>query len=195
MSNLDNVVRPFWLSGLNDISGLQQKGLGGLICDESYQIYSQVSSTSFILSFAETKPLLSAFAGDISRFGAASFESIVDIRKPVALRKSSAWLIVQTYYSAFFSAHAILRLMGESCSQLEREQVNSIHKVANLFGAMSTSTLNGGLYHLIADGNAKTISETALPGSSHEAFWKLFHERILRLAADALTVTTESASN
>ena len=47
MSILDGIARPFWLAGLNEVAGPQIKGIGGLICDEAYQIYSQVSPRSF----------------------------------------------------------------------------------------------------------------------------------------------------
>jgi hypothetical protein len=195
MSILDNIVRPFWLAGLNQISGSQRKGLGGLICDENYQIYSQMSPTTFVLSFSDADAFLDAFAGDISRIGSASFESVIGIRKSRALPKSSAWLVVQTYYSAFFAGHALLRLLGESCTPLEREQVKSLERMGKLFGTAPASPLSGGLYHFICNTSARTISGTALSGGSHEVFWRVFHDRMMRLANDALTVSTESAAN
>jgi hypothetical protein len=195
MSILDNIVRPFWLNGLNQVSGSQRKGLGGLFCDENYQVYSQMSPTSFVLSFPDASAFLNAFAGDINRIGSASFESVIGIRKSSALPKSSAWLVVQTYYSAFFAGHALLRLLGESCAPLEREQVKSLERVGKLFGTAPTSPMSGGLYHLVCDTSARTISGTALSGGPHEVFWRVFHDRMLRLTNDALTVTTESAAN
>src|ERR1035441_8432610 len=114
MSIFDDITRPFWLAGLNQVSGPQLKGIGGLICDEEYQIYSPITPTSFVLSFTDAEPFLSAFAGDINRIGSASFESALGIVKSSALPKSTAWLVIQTYYSAFFSAHALLRILGES---------------------------------------------------------------------------------
>jgi hypothetical protein len=195
MSILDDIARPFWLSGLNQISGPQLKGVGGLICDENYQIYSQMTPTSFELSFTEPDPCLRAFAGDISRIGSASFESVLGVTKSKVLPKSTAWLIIQTYYSAFFSAHALLRTLGESCTQIERAQVSSLMRVGNLFGTAPASPLAGGLYHLICDKRARTISGTALSGSSHEVFWRVFYERVLRLSNEALSVSTESLAN
>ena len=195
MSILDNVVRPFWLAGLNQVTGSQRKGLGGLICDEDYQIYSQMSPTSFVMSFPDTEGFLNAFAGDINRIGSASFESAVGVRRSSAFPKSAAWLVVQTYYSAFFAAHGLLRLLGESCTHIEREQVRSLTRVGSLFGMAPFSPMTSGLYHLACDANARTISGTALSGSPHEVFWRVFHIRMLRLATDALDVSTESAAN
>ena len=195
MSIFDDITRPFWLAGLNQVSGPQLKGIGGLICDEEYQIYSPITPTSFVLSFTDAEPFLSAFAGDINRIGSASFESALGIVKSSALPKSTAWLVIQTYYSAFFSAHALLRILGESCSPIEREQVSSLTRVGALFGAAPPSPMTGGLYHLICDGKAKTISGTALSGSPHEVFWKVFYERVQRLSNEAINVSTESLAN
>jgi hypothetical protein len=195
MSLLDDIVRPFWLAGLNQVAGRQAKGLGGLICDESYQIYLPTTPTSFVLTFADSPPLLAAFAGDISRLGSASFETAINVTKSRALPKSMAWLIVQTYYSAFFSAHAFLRMLGESCTPIEREQVKSLQRVATLFSNAPTSPITSGLYHLICDAKSKEIRGSALIGSPHEVFWRLFYDRMRRLSQDALVVSTESLAN
>ncbi len=192
MSIIDGTVRPFWLPGLNLVSGPMLKGLGGWLCDEAYQVYTPCTSTSFILSFTDDAALLGSFAGDINRIGSASFESAVGIVRSAAMPKSTAWLIIRTYYSAFFSAHALLRMLGESCTPLEREQLNSIGKVANLFGASSASPMTGGLYHLRCNMGDKAIQGTAMSGSPHEAFWKVFHDRVLDLSNGVLRLSSES---
>ncbi len=93
-----DVVRPFWLTGLNQVSGPQAKGIGGVICDEEYQLYSQITPISFVLSFTEPGDFQAGFAGDINRIGSASFESVLGIAKPTVLPRSTAWLVIQTYY-------------------------------------------------------------------------------------------------
>jgi hypothetical protein len=195
MSILDDIARPFWLTGLNQISGPQPKGIGGLICDENYQIYSQMTPVSFVLCFADPEPFLEAFAGDISRIGSASFESAIGIMQSPALPKSIAWLVVQTYYSAFFSAHSILRALGESCTPIERDQVNSLMRVGGIFGTAPSPRVKGGLFHLVCNARARTISGTALSGSPHEVFWRIFNDRMSRLSCEALNVSTESLAN
>jgi|ERR1035437_3589344 hypothetical protein len=192
MSIIEDSSRPFWLLGLNQIFGPKLKGIGGWICDEEYQIYTPATPTSFELSFTDGEKLLDAFAGDINRIGSASIESAVGIVKSNVLPKSTAWLIIKTYYSAFFSAHAFLRMLGESCTPIEREQVSSIGKVAALFGASPSTPMVGGLYYLRCDLKAKKIAGTALSGSLHEAFWRMFHDRILQLSNDVLSLSTES---
>ena len=154
-----------------------------------------MSPASFVLSFTDPEPCLRAFAADINRIGSASIESVLSVTKSRALPRSTAWLIIQTYYSAFFSAHALLRTFGESCTPIEREQVNSLMRVGSLFGTASASPIAGGLYHLICDVRTGTISGAALPGSPHEAFWRVFYDRLSRLSNEALSVSTESLAN
>jgi hypothetical protein len=103
--------------------------------------------------------------------------------------------VIQTYYSAFFSAHALLRILGESCTSIEREQVSSLTRVGTLFGTLPAAPISGGLYHLICDSNAKTISGTALQGSPHEVFWRVFHARVHRLSNEVINVATASLAN
>lgn len=195
MSTLDDIARPFWLPGLNQVEGSQLKGIGGLICDEGYQIYSQITPASFELSFTDSEPLLKAFAADINRIGTASFESALRIDKSDLLPKSTAWLIIQTYYSAFFSAHALLRMLGESCTPIEREQVNSLMRVSTLFGTMPAAPISVGLYHFLWNAKAKTATATLIQGSPHEVFWRIFYERILRLSIDVVAVSTASVAD
>jgi hypothetical protein len=195
MSIIEDISRSFWLLGLNQVSGPKLKGIGGWICDENYQIYTPATQTSFELSFTDNGRLLDAFAGDITRIGSASFESVVGIMKSNVLPKSTAWLIIKTYYSAFFSAHAFLRILGESCTLIEREQANSIGKIAKLFGTSPTLPMAGGLYHLCCDMTTNKVVGTSLSGSPHEVFWRLFHDRILQLSNDVLSVSTESLAD
>jgi hypothetical protein len=195
MSTIEDISRSFWLLGLNQISGPKLKGIGGWICDENYQIYTPATPTSFELSFTDSGRLLDAFAGDINRIGSASFETVVGIMKSNVLPKSTAWLIIKTYYSAFFSAHAFLRMLGESCTSIEREQANSIGKIAKLFGTLPASPMVGGLYHLCCDMRTNKIVGTGLSGGPHEAFWRMFHDRILQLSNDVLSLSTESLAD
>lgn len=195
MSAWGNVTRPFWLPGLNEVSGAKQKGLGGWICDEDYQIYKSLTPTSFVLNFSDHEPLLGAFAADINRIAVASFETINGITKSAKFPKSTAWLVIQTYYAAFFAAHALMRMFGSSCAPIEREQIKSITRIADLYGNLPSKPMTGGLYHLQCDTNASELNGQSVAGSPHEEFWRVFHERTVRLSSEVLTGTTDTLAN
>src|SRR5579862_5681975 len=118
MPNLTDVMRPFWMQGLNEISGVQVKGVTGWINDEEYQIYQSVHLHSFQLNTVEPEPLLRGYAADINRLGSAAFETLDSIIRLASLPKSLAWLTIKTYYAAFFAAHALLRIFGIGCCSL-----------------------------------------------------------------------------
>lgn len=126
MSVLGDVTRPFWLPGLNEVSGNHIKGIGGWICDEEYQIYSPPGATKFALNVSYSAPLLQAYAAEINRISVAAFETMSELSRPLRFPKSTGWLIIKTYYAAFFSAHALIRMLAKSCSLLGREQISSI---------------------------------------------------------------------
>src|SRR5690349_5535781 len=129
MPILEDSIRPFWLPGLNDVSGRVGKGLGGWIRDEDFQIYSPIQPTVFTLAVADASPLVIAYAGDLNRFATASIESAVSIARIGNLSRSTAWAIIKSYYSAFFAAHSILRMLGVAVSRLDGHQVQSINKI------------------------------------------------------------------
>ena len=198
MSILANVIRPLWLRGLNDISGMHIKGIDGWICDEEYQIYAPVTATSFVLNVANPEPLLEAYASEINRIAVASFETPDSVVRLSTFPKSTAWLVIKTYYAAFFAAHAFIRMLGTSCSILDREQINSIAKVASLYNNASSQPMRGGLYRMAFNPIASQLEGVhikTVAAGPHEAFWLVFQERIDRLSSEVLTTGVDTLAN
>ena len=88
-------------------------------------------ATEFKLLFQQPDVLYASLANDCNRFSQAAIESMWSVGKVEKLPKSTGWAAVQMYYSAFFAAHAILRIYGWSCTQLESSHVGKIFQVAN----------------------------------------------------------------
>lgn len=198
MSFLGEAIRPFWLAGLNEVSGNYVKGLGGWICDEEYQIYSTPTANSFVLNVANRGPLLEAFAADVNRISIAAFETPISLLRSARLPKSTAWLIIKTYYAAFFAAHAFLRILGKSCAPLDREQINSITTVANAYGNAPAKGIMGGLYCLTFNATKNELEGIRIRSAAagpHEAFWLIFHERIEKLSTEVLTTGVSTLAN
>ncbi|HEX3748088.1 MAG TPA: hypothetical protein VHW09_29360 [Bryobacteraceae bacterium] len=196
VSPLAEAFRPFWLGGLNDVSGHQRKELKGWINDENFQVYEAPTESSFILNVAEPLPVLQAYAAEISRISIASVESMASILATPPSKKSVAWLIIQTYYAAFFAAHTITRTLGTSCLPLEPIQLRSVTKISTLFGQRPTSPIGGGLYKVVfdpANGKVQCSQIKSMKAGPHEAFWKLFCERIDDVAAKLLELPALTA--
>jgi hypothetical protein len=87
MSIFADSLRPFWLEGLNDISGHFKKDIGGWICDEEFQVYSEVRAAEFTLNMSEPEELLEAYAAEVNRIAIASFETMNTLQRSVRIKK------------------------------------------------------------------------------------------------------------
>ena len=194
--------RTFWLPGLNDVSGHQRKELKSWINDENFQVYVAPMETSFTLNVSESLPVLQAYAAEISRISTASVETMASVLTTPPSRKSVAWLIIQTYYAAFFAAHSLTRTLGTSCLPLEAIQLRSVTKISTLFGQLPSSPIGGGLYRIAFDpasGEVQASQMKSMKAGPHESFWRLFSERLDDIAAkilklQALTATTAQST-
>lgn len=91
-------------------------------------------ATEFELRFNQRDALYASLANDCNRFALAAIESMWSVGKIEKLPKSTGWAAVQMYYSAFFAAHALLRMYGWACSQLDDGHVDKVFQIANATG-------------------------------------------------------------
>src|SRR4051794_41035841 len=115
-SVVSDVLRQFWTPKMHNVAGPLRKGLGAWICDENYLVNLPLQTNQAVLLAADTGQLTQALAFDCTRMAAAAFESQMQAQPAGHPPKAISWKIIQSYYSAFFAAHAIMRFFGESCS-------------------------------------------------------------------------------
>lgn len=191
MSIASDVIRPFWLPGINEVSGLPRSGLSAWILNEDYQIYDPLEEFTFKIAVGNPSGLVSAFAFDCSRMAVAAIESTAGIAPEQSLPRSIAWAIIRQYYSAYFAGHAILRMLGTSCSQLAVKEIRSVERIAGLFGYSGKTSPRQGLYRCTLDHYKKTLNCVLLrsgAGGVHELFWSVFRERLQLLSTEILTI-------
>ncbi|MBB5065066.1 hypothetical protein [Granulicella mallensis] len=162
--------------------------------DQKYQIHVAPTNKSAELVYADEMVVLKAFAFDTTRFATAAIESMADEPAHAALPKSTAWLLIRSYYAAFFAAHAIARMLGVSYTRFEPKHCKAIGKIANLFaesvGNPLPPQLSGGLYRCEVSRNKKAVTCSLLGdsgGGSHEIFWESFQALLRGVANDLLT--------
>src|SRR5579863_10095121 len=196
MSQLVDAIRPFWLPGINEVSGVIEKGLAGWICDREFQIYENPQSDRFSLEVGEPSRLIEAFAADVNRPALASIETINQISRSDLLPKSAAWLVIKSYYASYFAAHAIMRMLGTSFAHITKQEINSINKVAELYGKES-ALANAGYFlcRCEAGGNKLTCEREIATGANHEMFWIAFVKRLRNLSDELLKSKIGSAGN
>jgi hypothetical protein len=187
-SLLVELLRPYWIPGIHTITGHQLAGIQSWITSEKFQIYSPVRLESTILNFSPDNSPVAAFAGDASRMASASIESIEGISPSPALPKSIGWLLIRVYYASFFAGHAILRMLGRSCSQLDQAQLESLDTVAELFGQQNEA-LTRGLYLCTFDASAKAVTLSKMDSTgqgSHGAMWRTLYGALGDISTDLL---------
>lgn len=197
MCLLASTLRPFWAPGLNDIAGNVSKGLTGWLADENYLVYKEIKAKQFILNVSDPEPFLRSLAAEVNRTAVAACESIRNATRDVLLPKSTAWIVIKTYYSAFFAAHALLRMFGKGFITLDQIEVNSINKIGHLYG-LSGESVSPGNFVFDFTGVTNEIHWHRVDSSSggvHEKFWSYFRARIEELSNDLLRLKTGIAAD
>jgi len=189
MGTFADTIRPFWLPGLNDVTGSPGIKLQTWLQLGRYQIYTPVAATKFELAIGDKMPFLEAFACDSTRMCAASIETLQGIAREVALPRSTAWFIIRLYYAAFYAAHATLRFLGVSCSQLEASEISVMQKIADAYGQLGGVKVSAGFYKCSFQRTNKSAIfdklDTAKSGS-HENMWKVYRVKISDISTSIL---------
>lgn len=191
MESIANVLRGLWIPGLNAISGIIEGGLGKWIKERQFSISQTVHPDKFTLDVAALQPLIIAFAGDINRMSSASFETMLAIQSHPVSPKSTGWLVIQNYYASFFAAHALLRMFGRSCTQIESPHIQNIEFVARKYGQPGPTRIKAGNYTCVVDtGKSKLSCElNSQAGGIHQAFWSTFAAALKSWGEEVLLLT------
>jgi hypothetical protein len=190
MSLLTTSIRPFWVPSLNLVAGRVEKGLSGWLSDSEFQIYSQIEPDSFVTHLALRDSLIAAFAADVNRCAMAAFESAFQIDPTQNFPKSLGWLVIKSYYAAFFAAHSLLRVLGTAFVQVDRKQAGAITRIADLFGVSNGVSVTAGYYKCIYDTSSNELEcEKVNPagGGVHEVFWSVVLDHVKSLTAAVLS--------
>lgn len=172
-------LRPFWIDGLNTITGTQNVLLlEAFDQKKGYVLFNPIQTQFFNAKITDYNLFLCAYAADINRFGCAAIESLNEIHYKEYFSKSHSWKCIKAYYAAYYAAHAILRMHGISCTNFEKENLNLIEDVADLWGMQNGVSIEKGYYQCILDSSTNEIhcNKIVTVGSkgSHEQLWSVF---------------------
>lgn len=182
MSLLD-ASRQLTLSGLRVQRKPKIEGVRRWILSSSYRLEQPPRKKNVSLLTDGSTEIVEAFAYDISRFGSAAIETLQQLeaieKRPLAI----GWIIIRSYYSAYFAANTIMRLFGHFCTNLEQKHVASIHEMAHLYQVSIPSTekarLSAGTFagrYSALDGTVTLRSLHSIGGGAHKQFWFAFKE-------------------
>ena len=132
-------------------------------------------------SLPSLRPL---FAFEAARFASAALESYSTVRarwRDPEDRDGLAWKFVSLYYSAYYSAHAILRLSGITITQIENwKRTEAEFKMLYKTTQLPLLGLESG-YHVLkldVSGTSLSVTKAKLDSThgSHTALWRQFKQ-------------------
>lgn len=187
------IIHQLSLNGIFEVSLSSESDLKAWVANGHYLVSKNLlpstgdRANEFELRFQKTETLYVSFANDCNRFAQAAIESMWSVRKIDNLPKSTGWATVQLYYSAFFAAHAILRIYGRACVQLEKNHVDKVLEVASLSGYDSqVNSIENGFYFASVVGNEIEFKKLK---ESHADTWASFSKLLIWLI-DNISNTT-----
>lgn len=194
---IEDAFRPFWAPELNDIVINKSTSLGEYIkAGKDYQINTQVLKDEFKLDFFNRVNFLNPISYDCNRFSSSSLESILKIDDFTILPKSIGWILIKQYYSAFYSAHLILRILGFALSQLDQETINTVKKVADLYANLNGVNIENGYFLIDYSKNFNSLHCKKInvnqDGGSHVVLWKFFGEKIKEVSLEMLKLNSST---
>lgn len=175
MSVFIDALRPHILPALYEVKGPSGRGLLNAIETGAYTP-SHATTTALTLSFHDPATLAAIYAADAARFASASFETMMVAGAGLDSPLGCGWCMVQLYYSAFYAAHATVRLLGSSCSHFTAATAARLSRLVGAVGLNPAPTLGRGMYVCSVTGGdvEVTAASGAANGGSHEIFWRHF---------------------
>ncbi|SFS14736.1 hypothetical protein [Yoonia litorea] len=156
----------------------------------SQRYIPSITNGSLHLSPFVCDELVSALAGDCSKFGRAACETIAGLCTEPKAPKNAAWFVVRSYYAAFYCAHAFLRLFGNTCTNLDGAEFTKLKEAVN---AYSHPLPSKGFYKIAISRDQQSLDFEKLK-NSHEDTWATVYELLGELRDAAATVTAPKAS-
>lgn len=155
------------------------------IANGKYQVVDISASGDITLHILDHEFFNETLGYDFSRFSCAAFESMLDSVDDIKFPKATAWPSIKAYYASFFSAHAILRLFGVSCSQVEPAQAALLSKYATLYGIANKAQAGFYVARFSSSTNELTLKKMK---DTHGDTWATFNKQLISLSGDILLV-------
>lgn len=171
-------IQHLYLSRLNSITDARSHGLRQwLLVGDSFIVNPNATKISFSISLYNSLDIIVAIANDINRLSCASMELIHNFNESTLHKKFIAWNLVAMYYSAFFSAHCILKSTGFGLVQIDDNIANKLLSSATLYG-VTMPKIESGIYCVDIDlqQSKAVFYKVSRYNDSHKGLWCRFNE-------------------
>lgn len=158
----------------------------------NYIVRGIPSTTSIEIDVNNEYAFNHMMAFDSCRMAAAAFETMLNIRSVEHIPKSIGWIVIKSYYAAFFSAHSIMRCFGYVCSQLEKGHVNQLNGFAQAVGLLGSVKPEAGFFSGVYESSSRTILLRKMK-NTHEDTWSTLVDCLNFVSQEVLSVAGLSA--
>lgn len=193
MSLLADAFRPLLVSSATAMTGRPDSiSLPDVIVSRraAYGIEFDVDSLSVSLNFRDADFIATATAYDCNRLATASYQSAQGVEKVLEDASTLPWGLIRLYYGAFYSAHAMLRLLGHGYCHFEAKHSAQISQLASAMGTPIPFAVNAGMHHceVMNEGTSLrcTRASSSSSNGSHEAFWTFLEARLREIGDEIL---------
>lgn len=144
--SFSDCVRHLYIPKLNQVEKTFSYGIREWLNRNDHYIVAETGVNYIKIVYYDELELLSTLSYDISRLSCAFLESIINVQESKVNDKFLAWALIQYYYSAFYSAHSILKILGFGLVQLDNIIINKLHSKANIGGIAWQLQVKQGVY-------------------------------------------------
>lgn len=189
-------VRHLYVSGLNEVTTPHEGGIRSWLANNSNFVpKSFVGDSYFDIVLYDYDEVVSVLAYDINRLSCAAVETINNISPLTRNEKSMAWNLIKYYYSAFYSAHSLLKILGFGLTSIDETIINSLRKkcVAN---GLPNPTIKSGIYCIDISRSEQVLRAYKVKryDDSHRGMWKRYGDLLNVLEGVAVTTGSYDAS-
>lgn len=189
--NFSDCSRHLYVHKLNTVNKSGPSGMRKWLLESEHYIVTSANDNYVEICYYDEQEVLAVWANDISRLSCAAYESIANIKKSDITNKFVAWNLVQYYYSAFYSAHSILKVLGFGLIQIDGMIIDRLNRKALSVGVPFSNTICRGMYCLKFDANNKLVLyKVGRYDDSHKGLWRRFYEVLCVLTGEYIVTNS-----
>lgn len=180
MSLLADALQPLLLSGIFRVTGRPEDiSLSGVVRAPrgAYGMGMDATAMTIQLEFRDPPFVTSVAAADANRLAIACLQSASISSGDGGEKYWLPWSLVRLYYSAFYAAHTVVRLLGTGCCWLEGSDVTHLDSIWRATtGQPPPFSIGKGTYSCEIDAVAGELRWARNLARPHEALWAIFDD-------------------
>lgn len=178
------LLRPLWVPKSLSYDEDCKQSVKLWLSDGNYYVNNSPPDLSLFCQI--TEEIKKSLSLDAFRFAAHAAQTVFELEQTSAYPKLTSWRVIQTYYAAYFAAHAILRFYGRSFSHLENGHVQFLKtRCESEAGYIPTLPST---YYLIEFSPEKQNLTFTQCSESHKDLWKSFNGLLREISTNSLTL-------